>query len=292
MMRRSGFFLVVLFLMLTEASVWAQGIPLMIPHTGTIAVGGTPFNGNGQFKFAIINGHADCNTSPPGANCAVYWSNDNTSTNGTAPTSAVTVSVSGGVFSVKLGDIALANMQAIPTNVFNNATTYLRVWFDDGVTGFQQLAPDRQLVSVPYAYHAETANSAPSGISVVFASAASTPTALTGSYQNVLQLTVNAPSAGSVIVTASGVIEVNHTAIFDQVSAGITTTSAGNPFPNWVYHGFPAALPTAVLQTNFSIQHVFSVPAGSSTFFLVSRRDSGTDTSTAWYSRITALFIP
>jgi hypothetical protein len=161
MMHRRVFFLVALFLMLVEASARSEEIPLMIPHTGTIAVGGTPFNGNGQFKFAIINGHADCNASPPGAGCAAYWSNDSTSTNGNEPTSGVTVSVNGGVFSIKLGDTALTNMQSIPINVFNHTTTYLRVWFNDGVTGFQQLSPDRQLVSVPYAFRAETANSVP-----------------------------------------------------------------------------------------------------------------------------------
>ena len=36
---------------------------------------------------------------------------------------------------------------------------FLRVWFDDGVTGSQLLTPDRQLVSVPYAYRAKVADS-------------------------------------------------------------------------------------------------------------------------------------
>lgn len=32
-----------------------QSIPNMIPHSGTVTVNGTPFNGTGQFKFAIID---------------------------------------------------------------------------------------------------------------------------------------------------------------------------------------------------------------------------------------------
>ena len=39
----------------------------------------------------------------------------------------------------------------------------LRVWFSDGVNGFQQLSPDRPFASVPYAFsagNAETAGSA------------------------------------------------------------------------------------------------------------------------------------
>ena len=36
----------------------------------------------------------------------------------------------------------------------------LRVWFSDGVNGFQQLSPDRPFASVPYAFSAGTAQSA------------------------------------------------------------------------------------------------------------------------------------
>jgi hypothetical protein len=131
----------------------------MLPYTGTIAVKDTPaFNGNGQFKFAIVNGNADCQATPPTA-CASFWSNNDSSANGSEPTEAVTIPVTNGVFAVKLGDTSLTNMSAIPPAVFDNATTFLRVWFSDNGTTFEQLSPDRQLVSVPYAFRAETANS-------------------------------------------------------------------------------------------------------------------------------------
>ena len=39
---------------LTYSSAWAQVVPQMIPHTGTIAVDGTPFDGDGLFKFATV----------------------------------------------------------------------------------------------------------------------------------------------------------------------------------------------------------------------------------------------
>src|SRR3990172_5138420 len=142
---------------LTATHVLAA-VPQMISYSGTIATGGTPFNGDGQFKFAIINGHADCQASPPGAGCVAYWSNDNSKANGSEPTNSVTLTVNNGIFSVKLGDTSLTNMLVIPATVFANDTTYLRIWFNDGVTGSEQLSPDRQLVSVPYAYRAESAN--------------------------------------------------------------------------------------------------------------------------------------
>lgn len=147
----------VFMMLLSQREVSAQSIPLMIPHSGTVTVSGAPFNGNGQFKFAIVN--KDCTLDPIGAACATLWSNDNTLGAGIEPVTAVTLPITNGAFTVKLGDTSLTNMVAIPTNVFNNAETFLRVWFNDGVTGSQQLSPDRQLVSVPYAYKAEVANS-------------------------------------------------------------------------------------------------------------------------------------
>ncbi len=138
----------------------AANIPMMIPYSGTIAVQGVPFNGNGQFKFAIINGHADCQSTPPVGGCVVHWSNDITSNNGDEPAGFVTIAVTGGSFGVKLGDPVLTNMVAIPGTVFDNGDVYLRVWFRDTGTsaGFERLTPDRQLVSVPYAFRADVAN--------------------------------------------------------------------------------------------------------------------------------------
>lgn len=157
-MKRQKLWLTVLALALVWAQpgASAQAVPPMIPHTGTIAVDGTPFNGDGQFKFAIVN--PDCVSDPPGAACNTLWSNDNTSTTGDEPLNAVTLPVTDGAFSVKLGDSSLG-MEEIPAGVFDDPETYLRVWFDDGVNGPQQLSPDRQLVSVPYAYRSEIADS-------------------------------------------------------------------------------------------------------------------------------------
>src|SRR3990172_10289138 len=114
---------ILLTFLLTTTQMFAAGVPQMIPYSGTIAVDGEPFNGEGQFKFAIINGHADCKTF--GAGCVSYWSNDNSSINGkepiihviNQPTTEVTepkgIPVSNGTFSIKLGDTLLKNMLAI-----------------------------------------------------------------------------------------------------------------------------------------------------------------------------------
>jgi hypothetical protein len=138
----------------------------MLPYTGTIAVTGTPaFNGDGHFKFAIVNN--ECQTSPF-TGCASFWSNDLSKIDGSEPTTAVKIPVTNGVFAAKLGDQTLS-MQPIPATVFDNQTTFLRVWFSDNGTTFEQLSPDRQLVSVPYAFRAELATRAETATRAEFA---------------------------------------------------------------------------------------------------------------------------
>ena len=90
-----------------------------------------------------------------------YWSNDGTSVNGSEPQASVKAPVSGGLYSLLLGNTAIPGMGAINPQVFaQHSDAKLRVWFSDGVNGFQQLSPDRPFASVPYAFSAGTAQSA------------------------------------------------------------------------------------------------------------------------------------
>jgi hypothetical protein len=53
---------------------------------------------------------------------------------------------------VLLGDTTIANMTvAVPASVFANNNVSLRVWFNDGVHGFQQLLPDQRIGAAGYA---------------------------------------------------------------------------------------------------------------------------------------------
>ena len=122
-------------------------VPQVLNHQGRIAVAGVNFSGSGQFKFALVN--ANGSTS--------YWSNDGTSIAGAAPTSPVTLTVTKGLYSVLLGDTALANMTALSATALNHDDVRLRVWFNDGSRGFQQISPDQRLAATPYAFHAENA---------------------------------------------------------------------------------------------------------------------------------------
>lgn len=149
--------------LLSVGRVHAAVIPQMINYTGTVQVNSNPFNGDGYFRFALINDHNDCQADPPGPNCDAYWSSDATSQDGEAPDNALKITVTNGLFSIKLGDTNRINhnssisMPTVPGSVFDRPLVYLRIWFDDGVNGVQRLAPDRQLVAVPFAYRAEVA---------------------------------------------------------------------------------------------------------------------------------------
>jgi hypothetical protein len=85
---------------------------------------------------------------PIGATTAPVWPVLN-------PLASVNVSVNGGLYSVLLGNSAIQGMNAIDPSVFQqHGDARLRVWFSDGVNGFQQLTPDRPFASVPYALSA------------------------------------------------------------------------------------------------------------------------------------------
>ena len=113
-------------------------VPQRMNYAGLVSVDNSPYSGNGLFKFAFAE-----------SNGTVLWTNDGTGGNGTEPTGAVTVTVSNGRYSLALGDVALANMRALPSSVFTRNDVRLKVWFSDG-QGFELLSPDRVVGSVAY----------------------------------------------------------------------------------------------------------------------------------------------
>lgn len=96
---------------------------------------------------------------PPNIQYFTSWSNDQTSISGGEPASAISIPVTNGLYSVNLGDTA-AGMAALMPGIFASAVE-LRVWFSDGVNGFQQLTPDQPLSTAPYAFRAIMAETVP-----------------------------------------------------------------------------------------------------------------------------------
>jgi hypothetical protein len=117
-------------------------VPQLLNYQGRVSVGTTNFDGAGSFKFALVNSNGT----------VTFWSNDGTSAGGSQPAAAVSLTVVRGLYSVLLGDTTLGGMTlALPSSVFTNFDVRLRVWFNDGVTGFQQFTPDQRIAAVGYA---------------------------------------------------------------------------------------------------------------------------------------------
>ena len=132
------------------ASIGApSSVPTTISFQGSVLSNGQPFSGTGRLKFTIVGSNGS----------TAYWSNDGTGLTTTpfAPNSSVVLTVTDGLFNVLLGDTTQAGMsQPLSADVFATSGRRLRVWFDDGVNGFQQLSPDAPLASVPFAFNADT----------------------------------------------------------------------------------------------------------------------------------------
>jgi hypothetical protein len=120
---------------------FAQAAPPILNYSGQVAVDGAPFTGTAYLKFAFVDGSGEFS----------YWSHDGTSANGSEPDGNVSVSVSGGLYSIMIGDTQIAGMGEVDESVFQNHNdVHLRVWFSDGVNGFERITPDRRFASVPY----------------------------------------------------------------------------------------------------------------------------------------------
>ncbi|MAK27979.1 MAG: galactose oxidase, partial [Opitutae bacterium] len=123
-----------LFTLLLLCALRADAVPPTLNYAGQVAVNGQAFDGQGLFKFALVNAEGN----------ASHWSNDGTSAEGSEPQDSVSVSVNGGLYSILLGNSAIPGMSALDPAIFQQEPNLrLRVGFNDGVNGFQQLSPDR-----------------------------------------------------------------------------------------------------------------------------------------------------
>ncbi len=109
--------------------------------------------GSGYTAFASV----EVSAPPPNIVYQTFWGNapDTAPADG-EPDAAVSLPVTKGLYSVLLGDAAPGNMAALPAGVFANPDVRLRVWFNDGTHGFQQLAPDARIAAVGYALMADS----------------------------------------------------------------------------------------------------------------------------------------
>ena len=125
-----------------------HAVPPVLNYAGQVKVDGQAFNGTGHLKFALVSPSGD----------RTYWSQDGSSVDGGEPSGSVSVQVRGGLYSILLGNTAIDGMGAIEPSLFStHSDLHLRVWFNDGVNGFERIIPDRPFASVPYALSAGSA---------------------------------------------------------------------------------------------------------------------------------------
>ena len=149
----------------TGITVTNSGHGYTSPPNVTISGGGgsgataTASEADGQLSITLTTGGSGYTSaptvtvpSPPPQVPVTYWSNDGTSVNGSQPTGAVPLTVTKGLFAVHLG--RGDEMAGIPVTAINAAAeqdgAYLRVWFSDGVNGFQLLTPDQFIAPAVY----------------------------------------------------------------------------------------------------------------------------------------------
>ncbi|MFO1499576.1 MAG: tail fiber domain-containing protein [Verrucomicrobiota bacterium] len=126
-------------------------VPGLLHFQGRVTVNGAPFQGTGQFKFALVDGEGT----------SLLWGNAaDVSPSDGVPDAPVALPVDKGLYAVLLGDSSRPNMASVPASVFQGPDVRLRVWFSDGVHGFELLNPDQRLAAAGYALAAENANHA------------------------------------------------------------------------------------------------------------------------------------
>ena len=126
-----------------SVAVVPAAVPEIITYQGRVNVGGQPFTGTGLFRFAI---------RAPSPLFPTVWTHDGSvgDANG-MPASDLSLAVTQGIFTVRLGDTNLGMSPLPPGLLVNHARPVLRIWFDDGVNGRAQLTPDQPLTAAPYA---------------------------------------------------------------------------------------------------------------------------------------------
>jgi hypothetical protein len=169
----------------------ARAIPFTLSYQGQIVVDDARFEGTGQFKFALVDGAG-----------ASLWSHDLTSAGGAEPTSFISLPVVRGVYQARLGDTGVANMAAINPAIFVNDVIRLRVWFNDGVNGFQQLTPDSEVASVAFAMRAGVADTVAPGAIDLSQFSTSLMTAFTDLQTQVATLKTDVENTALASVTA------------------------------------------------------------------------------------------
>jgi protein-disulfide isomerase len=119
----------------------AASTPAVLNYQGRVSVDGKNFNGTADFVFSIND-----------TNGVILWSSGNFPMVGATnlPLGVRGLMVRNGLYNIRLGDPG-AGMPVLDADTLRNAgAPFLRVWFNDGVKGWRQLAGEEPLKSLFY----------------------------------------------------------------------------------------------------------------------------------------------
>ena len=95
-----------------------------------------------EFRFALVN-----------LSDEIIWSNDGSTDE---PSQSVSIAVNKGFYAVNLGDSSIEGMATLSSDLFDVRNPLrLRIWFDDGVNGHEQLGFDHPLRISAYSLSSE-----------------------------------------------------------------------------------------------------------------------------------------
>lgn len=225
----------------------AAQVPGLLHYQGRILSGSTAFEGAGLFKFSLVNGTGS----------QTFWRNAPDGNSDGQPDSAVSLTVTKGLYSVHLGDTSLPNMETLPTSAFDGGDVHLRVWFNDGSSGFQQLVPDQRIASVAYALVSSTVPDA----SITAAKFA--PNALqAGSLTGILvpgQLPADVAYKSTDLLTTSNTLSARLATLQAQVDALVIST--GSTLPPGATAASDSAADATLLAAGFQVFSTLTAPA-------------------------------
>ncbi|MDA8823820.1 SUMF1/EgtB/PvdO family nonheme iron enzyme, partial [Opitutales bacterium] len=184
----------------------------ILPHQGRVLVSGEAFDGNASFRFALIEPSSD----------TIVWNHAGTTG---VPDTDITLEVKNGFYKCSLGDTSKYGMAELLPQLFSYYSNLkLRVWFNDGVNGLQQLGSDQPLLNAPYALN--SGNGANSDVLNNLASELTSHAAGSGISVNDLILRINQLAKNA---TQDG--KVNHNMLSSNVSADINRTITREMLP-------------------------------------------------------------
>jgi formylglycine-generating enzyme required for sulfatase activity len=157
-----------------------------------------------------------------------YWSNDGTSSAGSEPAAAVSVDVAEGLFTVVMGDTTVANMTNLNASVFMQSNLQLRIWFNDGLSGWAVLSPPQNLTPAPYAAVAEVANGASNLLGTLPAAQLSGAVGNNQLANHSITVTAGAGLSGGGAVALGGSTTLKNAGVLSVTGNGdITASTAG-----------------------------------------------------------------